>query len=252
MADATIKIGQFETIAVVRQVLPVGTFTFTVHSSGNSILSSAYVKSGAGMAVVKWYDFHSSNGEEVAARFDLGQHPALTAGQKDRRIVSRIHNNARVEVVVTGGPAEVMVLASMIADFPVELTGNIKNGQVANLLADGGLPISLYDADDGAFYLAQGDDGRLIVAADVPETEGKVVEVTLTDAAWTLLTASVTARRAISIVNRSGQEVKVRYDNTGTPGIPIDDGAERRYEHRIPLYGKCTSGTCKVLVEEVK
>lgn len=166
MADPTIRIGPAETIAIVRGVLPVGTHVFTVHTAGNAVLSSAYVKSGAGTATVRWYDFHSSNGEEPAARFDLAEHPPLAAAGKSRILVPRIHANCRVEVIVAGGPAEVMVLASLVADFPVEIRGSFLDGVNADLLTDGGLPIAVYDSAQGKFFLLRGTGGALAVDAE--------------------------------------------------------------------------------------
>lgn len=181
MSDATIRIGPAETIAVVRDVLAVGTHTFPVHTAGNSVLSSAYVKSGAGTAVVKWYDFHSSNGEEAAARFDLAEHPSLATGQKSRLLVARIHNNCRVEVIVSGAPAEVMVLASLVADFPVDIDGKL-DGEAATLTEDDGLPIAVYDPDQGKFFLLRGSNGYIDVDVSGPGV-GKVLEASDTLAA---------------------------------------------------------------------
>jgi hypothetical protein len=161
MADPAIKIGLHETVTVVRQVLPVGVTVVDIHTSGNSVLSSAYVKSGAGAALVKWYDHHSSNGEEVASRFDLAAHPSLTIGQKSRLLVPKIHSNAKVEITVTGAPAEVMVIATLVEDFPVEVAGPNLDGSTANLLLDGGLPTAIYDPSDGKFYLLRGSGGVL-------------------------------------------------------------------------------------------
>lgn len=168
-----------ETQAIVRQVLAVGVHTFTVHSAGNSVLSSAYVKSGAGTALVKWFDYHSSNGEEAAARFDLEAHPVLSATQKHRMLVTKIHNNARVEVTVAGGPAEVMLLATLVSDFPVDLGGGKLDASTADLLNDEGLPIAVYDPSDGKFYLLRGPRGYLATDPEGPG-EGFVLEDTAT------------------------------------------------------------------------
>lgn len=177
MSDATIRIGMHETIAVVRETLPIGVHTITVHTAGNSVLSSAYVKSGSGTALVKWFDYHSSNGEESAARFDLAEHPVLSSGQKHRMLVTKIHNNARVEITVAGAPAEVMVLATLVSDFPVDLGAGKLDAATADLAQDEGLPVVVYDPDQGKFFLLRGPGGYIATDPEGPG-DGFVLEDT--------------------------------------------------------------------------
>lgn len=210
MSDPTIRIGEHETIAVVRAVLPIGTHTIDVHTAGNSVLSSAYVKSGAGAALVKWYDFHSSNGEEPAARYDLAAHPPLTAGQKSRLLVTRIHNNARVEVIVSGAPAEVMVLATLVADFPIDFDGKL-DGEAAALLEDDGMPIAVYDPAQGKFFLLRGPGGYVATDPEGPG-DGFVLEAT----------AAISPGPEVSIVSGIvpvGKTWRVRYGEVACRGL---------------------------------
>jgi len=179
VSDPTIRIGEHETVAITRAALPDGTHTFTVHSAGNAVLSSVYVRSGAGTAEVRWYDYGASNDETLAARVELQAHPALAAGGKSRLLVTRIHANARVEVVVAGGGAEVMVLATMVADFPVDLASGALDGATANLGSDEGLPIAVYDPAQGKFFLLRGPGGYIATDPEGPG-EGKVLEAPAT------------------------------------------------------------------------
>jgi hypothetical protein len=85
---------------------------------------------------------------------------------------------------------------------------------------------------------------------------GKITEVTLNDATWTPLPAAALANRnAIAIQNDSGQDIKINYDNAvvGFIGVKIPNGGERQYDitDGIIQYGKCASGTCNIVIEEL-
>jgi len=84
-----------------------------------------------------------------------------------------------------------------------------------------------------------------------PSTSGEVTEVTINENTWTLIPV-VANRRAIAVINNSGQEIKSNYDDVlGYVGIPILDGNERRYEHRLPFYLKSEASSCTVLIENI-
>lgn len=214
MADQQIQIGEYGTSAVVTfpTVLPVGTHTFRISPKGNAILSTVLVGTTSGTVEVKYFDFGASNKEQLFARVDLRAHPVLGQNSTDRRIVTRIHNNVQVEVIVSGGPAEVGVLASVVSDFPADIQGQILNGQLADLMQDGGLPISIYDPSDGRFYLARGANGAIATVIEpsgppllaffegtttpgVPQTFQVVVPATKT---WKLTRAIVVCREQAS------------------------------------------------------
>lgn len=84
---------------------------------------------------------------------------------------------------------------------------------------------------------------------------GKITYVTLNDTTWTKLPAvHLAERNAISIQNQSATEIKIEYDNTvvGYSGVTIRPDGERFYEIRdVPIYAKCQTGTCVILVEEL-
>lgn len=151
------------------QSLPAGTYTKRLQIFGNAILSTLWVKSidvGATVTVTYW-DFGPGDGTIASEKIVIASHPVASAVVSSRIIVTRIHNRPRVEVVVSGGSAELGIYATIANDFPVDLKGSIVDGQTANLLVDGGLPVSVYNPDDGKFYLLRGSDAGLFVAPSV-------------------------------------------------------------------------------------
>lgn len=87
-------------------------------------------------------------------------------------------------------------------------------------------------------------------------TGGKVTEVTIDNTTWTALPPSaLTLRNALAIQNRSGQEMKVNYDNSvvGYVGMVIPDGGQRFYDitDSIVIYGKSATSSITINVEEI-
>lgn len=85
---------------------------------------------------------------------------------------------------------------------------------------------------------------------------GQVTEVTIDNTSWTALPATALLNRnAIAIQNRTGQEIKINYDNSepGYVGIVIDDKSERFYDitDDILIYAKSKTSSCVVFVEEL-
>jgi hypothetical protein len=85
---------------------------------------------------------------------------------------------------------------------------------------------------------------------------GLVTIVTINNTTWTAVPAiPLSNRNAISIINRSGQEVKINYSNSvvGYVGVPIDDNSERFYDIKdsILLYAKSQTSSCTLIVEEI-
>ncbi len=215
MADKQIKIGLYDTVVIIppNTVLAPGVHTFRIHTKGNSILSSVYVGTAGGSVDVRWYDRSAAPDEsEVGAEYVLASHPTMGAFSNTRKIVPKIHNNARMEVTVTGGSAQISAIASVVADFPAEVTGPILNGQTAQLAFDGGLPIAVYDPSDGKFYLLQGSGGKIAV---VSESEaGKVLEATST-----LTSASGSPVQVLSALVPVGKTWLVKYGEVACRGI---------------------------------
>ncbi len=85
---------------------------------------------------------------------------------------------------------------------------------------------------------------------------GRVTEVELNDTSWTALPpVPLTDRNAISIQNESGTPMKLNYmDNNGiSTGVTIRHNGERYYDIKdsIIQYGRSTSGTITIIVEEL-
>lgn len=85
---------------------------------------------------------------------------------------------------------------------------------------------------------------------------GLVTIVTVNNLTWTAVPATpLSNRNAISVVNRSGQEVKINYSSgiAGYVGVPVDNNSERFYDIKdsIILYVKSAVSSCDVIVEEI-
>ena len=84
---------------------------------------------------------------------------------------------------------------------------------------------------------------------------GKTTIVTINNITWTALPpTSLTNRAAISVQNRTGQEVKLNFDNTtlGYVGVVLDDGADRYYDNGSAIiYAKSLSSSCALAIEEL-
>lgn len=113
--DPLIKIGLYQTLAIVSfpTTLPVGTHVFRIYPAGSGLLSTVFVRSASGSVTVRYFDYGASNDEDPEARTDRQAHPSLGANSTNRMMVTRFHNNLRVEIIVAGGPAEVGLLATV-------------------------------------------------------------------------------------------------------------------------------------------
>ena len=224
MAGTVINLDQFETSELLEfSSRSDGTYKAQMMIRGNSILSSVFVKSISPGATLKVNYFDTTSGtEQLSERFDLNSHALITdadAGETFRIVVSRIHNKPIIEAVVTGGTVEFGVYVTVVSDFPSEL---------------------IFD-----------ENTVLPVQEKIPETSGNIYELNINNTTWTLVPL-VPLRRAISVINDSGQDVKLRYDDVaGFVGAVIRDGSERRYEHRIPFYLKSESSAAVVLIEDI-
>lgn len=86
--------------------------------------------------------------------------------------------------------------------------------------------------------------------------EGKITIQSINNSGWTALPASaLSGRNALSILNDSGQDVVLNYDNSisGYIGYPLRNGAERRYDIKdtIVIYAKSAVSTCDLILEEL-
>jgi hypothetical protein len=253
--DAIFRLGLYESKAIVEiQTVSPGTYIIPMSTDGNSILSTLFVNScplGASVKV-NYYDFGPGDGTLPGERYDLESHQLVsTSAFSDRIVVNKMHNKPRAEIIVAGGNVSFGVYITVVSNFAVDLKGNFLDGQPVNLGLDGGVLLSTYNQATGEADLLRSENGVLAVNPGVPSTLGKITAVSITNSSWTLITTEP-LRKAVAIINESGQEIKVNYTQpSGYDGIPIIDGGERRYEHRIPLYLKSIDSACTVLVEEI-
>tara|TARA_R110000868_G_scaffold132464_6_gene343579 strand:- start:290 stop:673 length:384 start_codon:yes stop_codon:yes gene_type:complete len=124
------------------------------------------------------------------------------------------------------------------------------------------LPQNIVDREYAKF---QEDEAGLVRIRTITEgslrpqglrTGGRITEVTINASTWTALpVTALTDRNALGIQNRSGQEIKINYDNTtvGYVGVYMDDGEQRFYDitDDIQIYAKSSSSSCAVVVEEI-
>lgn len=227
MTDPQFKIGPNEEQWLLNGVtLGDGVTRYRIQAAGAAVLATLYVKSGAGTASVRWFDIGA--GEELAdTQTTLATHPATSAGGTERQLVKRGHNSLYAEVTVAGGGAQVSLLAKVV-------------DEIAYTSGD---PLPVDGGTSG------GSSGALA-------GPGRVTEVALTTGAWTALPATALAgRQALSVQNRSGQEVKLNYDNAepGYVGVAIEDGGERHYDidDGLVVYAKASDSACTIVVEEI-
>ena len=106
------------------------------------------------------------------------------------------------------------------------------------------------ETGEGLVAVRTSDDNSILNVA------GIVTEVELNDTTWTALPASpLASRKTLSIQNPSNIPVKINYSNAVSGYVGMDvltKGGERTYniDATVILYGKCSTGTVIVNVEE--
>jgi hypothetical protein len=141
-------------------IRPAGVYTERVAISGNSILSTLWVKTiDVGATVTaRWYDIGPGNNDLPGEKIWLTAHiPITTADTSDRRVVTRLHNKGFCEVTVAGGSAVFGIYATVISDFPQ--SGGYLDGQPVVVEADGGNATVIFDPIQNKFFLARGSNG---------------------------------------------------------------------------------------------
>lgn len=167
----------------------------------------------------------------------------LDAAQAVRGAFDEATGRWRVDATLTMGPSTQEVIIDHAND-------SIRIGDGTDLVTtttvggDVGLDVHVVGTVEGSFT-----PHGLTIA-------GKITTVTLNTSTWVALPASpLVNRNTMSIQNRSGQEVKMNYDNTviGYNGVIIPDGYERQYDitDSIIIYAKSSTGSATVIVEEI-
>jgi hypothetical protein len=162
MSDVNFRIGLYEAKVIVPiQEFAPGTYTFQFGMpAGNSILSTVFVQDLDGGASVKvnYHDSGPGDGTQPGERVDLDGHPLISTGtpRSDRRIIARLANKPKAEVIVSGGNATLGLHIAVVADFPQE--PNLLDGQTAELNNDKGAPVMVLGSDD-KWYAWRGDNG---------------------------------------------------------------------------------------------
>jgi hypothetical protein len=116
--------------------------------------------------------------------------------------------------------------------------------------------------DRASYFTAATEDPNSPLIDAVPsyptglKNSGLVTIVSINDTTWTALPATaLVGRNAIAIQNRSGQEIKLNYNNAtaGYVGIFLGTGFDRFYDitDGIIVYAKSASSACTLVVEEL-
>lgn len=259
------RIGLYESKVIVPiQEFTPGTYTFQFGMpAGNSILSTVFVQDlDVGASVkVNYHDSGPGDGTLSGERVDLESHPLISSGtpRSDRRIVARLANKPKAEVIVTGGNATLGLHIAVVADFPNEPL--ILDEQSALIEQDKGSPIAIYDEVASKWNLWRGVGGVPEVSGFLQTAglriAGKTSQVTVNDNSWTPLpTIPLINRNAISIQNFSGTGIKLTFNPLdGSHGYLITNGSERYYDisDQILIYGRSISGggNATIIVEEL-
>lgn len=187
MAEIPFRIGLYEAKTIVPiDIFAAGTYDFFMGMpAGNSLLSTLFVQDLDPGATVKvnYWDSGPGGGETPGERIDLEGHKLIsTAPISERRIITRISNKPRIEIIVTGGSATLGIHIAVVTDFPMEPA--LLDGSTADLDVDKGSPFMILGSD-GKWYAWRGDNGVgqvEIVGAVVTNTDpfGTVVQDTLT------------------------------------------------------------------------
>lgn len=259
MAEIPFRLGLYE----AKVIVPIGSFSSGTYTfilgmpAGNSLLSTIFVKElSLGAAVkVNYYDFGPGDGNFAGERIELGGHTLISSGvpKSDRKIIPRLANKPRVEIIVISGDVTIGVHIAIVSDFPSD--PNLLSGQNVDLDADRGSPIMIYDTIANKWYPWSGLNGLPNVMISSLFTSGRVTEVTLNPTTWTPLPSiPLVLRKSISVQNQSGTEIKTNYNLvSGYKGMVVQPGAERIYDitENIILYAKSQSGNPTVAVEEI-
>ena len=149
---------------------PPGIYKERVAIAANSILSTLWVKSidpGASVSA-RWYDIGPGNDELTGERIYLSDHQTISTNDtSDRRLITRLHNKAFVEVTVAGGSAVFGIYVTAVSDFP--MPGYV-DGQPVIVSSDSGLASVIFDPTANKFYLTRGTAG----VADVNVVGGTI------------------------------------------------------------------------------
>jgi hypothetical protein len=259
------RIGLYESKVIVPiQEFTPGTYTFQFGMpAGNSILSTVFVQDLDIGATVKvnYHDSGPGDGTLLGERVDLEGHPLIAAGtpRSDRRIVARLANKPKAEIIVTGGNTTLGLHIAVVADFPNEPL--ILDGQTVLIESDKGSPIAIYDEAANKWNLWRGAGGvpevsGLLQTAGL-RVAGKTSQVTLNDSSWVPLpNTPLINRNAISIQNFSGTGIKLTFNPLdGSHGYLVTNGSERYYDisDQIIVYGRTVAGggSVTIIVEEL-
>lgn len=170
MADSPISLREFDTDTLSPLgVRGAGTDKILLKISGNSILSSVFIKSisvGATLDV-KYYQTTGAT-EDDGEKQALNSHAQFTPadnGITNTILVTRVHNKPFLEVTVTGGTAEYAIYATVLSEAASDIDSALKkDGQVADLSDDKGLPIMCYDETDNEYHFIRCEDGVIPVS----------------------------------------------------------------------------------------
>ena len=256
MADIQTRLAENESTFIVQTnvVLSAGIHRFRINSVSNSLLSTFFVQQG--QAEVSYFDFSAGKETEAGARYALGNHPSLQAGQNDRVLISKIHNHVQIEInIITD--AKVGLYVSAVGNFPA--SGDAFENQTADTRSGGVLP-AFFDDVQNKYFIGRGYSGVQEIGGAVrPQGlrgAGKVSLTELNSTTWLALPVTPLQNRAmLAIQNDTNKDIKINYnaETVGYIGVLIAKGTERIYQigDNIVLYGRTKTETALIVTEEI-
>ena len=149
--------------------LAPGTYVKQIQPAGNSLLSSLFIKSMPAGATIKVNYFDTTTGtREIGERFELTGHDLLSGPltlETRRIIITKIHNKAFCEVIITGAPVEFGVYATVISAFASDLDAAlITDGQAFDPINSKAMPFACLDKSTDTLGFVTCKDGGLVVS----------------------------------------------------------------------------------------
>jgi hypothetical protein len=218
-----------------RRVYAPGEYRVPIVAAGNSLLSSLFVPALDVGASLEVRYVQSTAGQPETEETFVTEHRTITAAatQADQTLATKIHDKAVAIATVTGGNVTFGVRATVVDQFATDLDAALKrDGQLANLALDKGLPIVVLNTTTGQYEVWEGEDGipavRLLgdVQVNLAALMNPVVSnVTMPDGVTEVTFPVPLGTRAYAVKSRSGAPFRLAFSAGGTNTSYLTTGA---------------------------
>lgn len=229
-----IKNGETSRVLPLSTLSP-GTYTIPVQPNGNSLLASLLVLALDPGASITVRFYQTTSADESQERSELvAYEPVTTASpQASRILVTGIHSKVFVEIEIAGGDVNCGILGTVVSSFASDLEAALKrDGQLANLALDKGLPIVVLNTTTGRYEVWEGEDGipavRLLgdVQVNLAALKDPVVSnVNMPDGSTEVTFPVPAGTRAYAVKSRSGAPFRLAFLAGGTNTVYLTTGA---------------------------